>query len=334
VSVSTAVLIFLGSLSLSVVASIVLARRLEQLGAWLQLSESLLGIIAALGADAPEISSAVTALHAGQHDLGLGIVLGSNIFNLAALLGLSALISGKVKVTRRTLLLNGGVAVGVMAVVSLQLFGILTGLWPLMLVAFIMAPYLTATAISPARVWQLAAKFGLGSAVVQTVADVHQDAKRAETPPQPSRADMLGSIPALVTIVVASIGMVHTAIIIGANWKIPGPVIGTLILAGLTGIPNVVTAIQLAVRRRGSAVLSESLNSNTLNLIAGASIPILVLGLGALSPLAVISLWWMIGMTLLALGLAFVRGGLGRKGGGLLVLIYVGYVLTVILERG
>jgi cation:H+ antiporter len=324
---------FLGSLSLSVVASIVLARRLEQLGAWLQLSESLLGIIAALGADAPEISSAITALHAGQHDLGLGIVLGSNIFNLAALLGLSAIISGKVQITRRALSLNGGVAVCVMAVVSMQLFGILTGFWPLVLVALIMVPYLAATAISPALMWQLAAKFGLGPAVVQTVADVHQDAKRAEVPRQPSRADMLGSIPALVSIVVASIGMVHAAIIIGADWKISGPVIGTIILASLTGIPNLVTAIQLALRGRGSAVLSESLNSNTLNLIAGASIPILVLGLGALSPLAVISLWWMIGMTLLALSLAFVRGGLGRKGGGLLVLIYIGYVSMVILRR-
>jgi cation:H+ antiporter len=68
-----------------VVSSIVLSRRIEQLGKWPRLSESLLGVVAALGANAPEISSAITALRQGQHDLGLGIVLGSNIFNLAAL---------------------------------------------------------------------------------------------------------------------------------------------------------------------------------------------------------------------------------------------------------
>jgi Ca2+/Na+ antiporter len=74
-----AILIFLCSLLLSVVASIVLTRRLEQLGGWLLFSESLLGIVVALGADAPEISSAVTAMHGGRHDLGVGIVIGSNI---------------------------------------------------------------------------------------------------------------------------------------------------------------------------------------------------------------------------------------------------------------
>jgi Ca2+/Na+ antiporter len=71
---------------LTITSSAILSRRIEQLGQWLLLSESLLGIIAALGPDAPEISSSLTALRSGQHDLGLGIVFGSNIVNLAALL--------------------------------------------------------------------------------------------------------------------------------------------------------------------------------------------------------------------------------------------------------
>ena len=45
--------------------------------------------------------------------------------------------------------------------------------------------------------------------------------------------------------------MVRSAIVLGAHWKITGPVIGTLILATLTGIPNVVTAIRLALRGAG-----------------------------------------------------------------------------------
>jgi cation:H+ antiporter len=53
----------------------------------------LLGIVTALGADSPEIASAITALAAGHSDLGVGVVIGSNIFNLAALLGLSALVA-------------------------------------------------------------------------------------------------------------------------------------------------------------------------------------------------------------------------------------------------
>ena len=176
-SISMALLVFLGSLLLSVVASIVLSRRIEQLGAWLHLSESLVGIVAALGADVPEISSAITALHAGQPDLGLGIVLGSNIFNLAALLGMSAVLSGKVRVSRSTLLLNGGVATCVMIAVSAQLFGLLTSFWPITLIALMMVPYLALMAISPGRIARIAARFRFGDDVGQTVANVHQDAK-------------------------------------------------------------------------------------------------------------------------------------------------------------
>jgi len=57
------------------------------IGERLGLSEALLGVIAALAADAPEITSAVTALASHQSKIGAGVIIGSNVFNLAALLG-------------------------------------------------------------------------------------------------------------------------------------------------------------------------------------------------------------------------------------------------------
>ena len=141
-------LLFAASLVLTVTASAVLSRRIEQLGKWLLLSESLLGIVAALGADAPEISSSISALRSGNYDLGLGIVLGSNIFNLAVLLGLSALVSGKIRVDRRTLILNGGVALGVLSLTMAQLYGALPNVWALGLISAILVPYVTAIALT------------------------------------------------------------------------------------------------------------------------------------------------------------------------------------------
>jgi Ca2+/Na+ antiporter len=44
-------------------------------------------MLAALGADGPEITSAATALIGPHARIGDGIVIGSNVFNLAALLG-------------------------------------------------------------------------------------------------------------------------------------------------------------------------------------------------------------------------------------------------------
>ena len=42
--------------------------------------------MAALAADAPEVTAAVTALAGHQQRLGAVLVIGSNVFNLAALL--------------------------------------------------------------------------------------------------------------------------------------------------------------------------------------------------------------------------------------------------------
>ena len=76
--------------------------------------------MAALAADAPEITSAVTALARGQSSIGAGVVIGSNVFNLAALLGLSALVAGRVAFHRRVVLLAGlpGVWVAVVCLLT------------------------------------------------------------------------------------------------------------------------------------------------------------------------------------------------------------------------
>ena len=71
----------------SLAASWLLVSRLERLAERAGLSEAWLGLVAALAAHAPEITSAVTALARGQASVGAGVVIGSNVFNLAALLG-------------------------------------------------------------------------------------------------------------------------------------------------------------------------------------------------------------------------------------------------------
>ena len=61
-----AVALFVVAAAFSLGASAVLVVRLERLGARLGLSEALLGLVAALAADTPEVTSAVTALAHGH----------------------------------------------------------------------------------------------------------------------------------------------------------------------------------------------------------------------------------------------------------------------------
>lgn len=100
----SAVYIFSFSVVLMTLSSFVLSQSLEKLKTRFHVSGGLLGMLAALGAATPEISSAATALFVKQHDVGVGIIVGSNIFNLAALLGLCALVAEKLPLSRQSIM--------------------------------------------------------------------------------------------------------------------------------------------------------------------------------------------------------------------------------------
>src|SRR5438067_8447331 len=172
VSVPVAGLLFAGAFALTVASSIVLARELDRPGERLRFSEALLGILTALGADAPEIASAVAALVAGHKATGVGVVVGSNVFNLAGLLGISALVAGPVRIHRHGLVLNGGVAVAVALVGGLVAVNALPGAVGLLLALVALAPYVVLSALH-AR-----ARERLPLVLQAAVAEEQQDARR------------------------------------------------------------------------------------------------------------------------------------------------------------
>jgi cation:H+ antiporter len=116
VSSSLAAVAFAVGALVSLATSWVLVARIERIGGRLGASEAMLGLLAALAADTPEISSAVSALAHHQQSVGVGVVLGSNVFNLAALLGLGAVVAGRIVLHRRVVALEGVVGTWVAAV--------------------------------------------------------------------------------------------------------------------------------------------------------------------------------------------------------------------------
>ena len=109
---------FVASLMVTLGAAGFFARRLDRVGGRLGLPEAVLGLLTALAADGPELTSAIVALAKGAGVVSLGVLLGSNVFNLAAMVGLSALLAGHVRLGRDSLVLEGGVGVVVLLVAS------------------------------------------------------------------------------------------------------------------------------------------------------------------------------------------------------------------------
>ena len=152
-------------------------------------------------------------------------------------------------------------------------------------------------------------------------------ALRADAPDRPRR-EILLIVVEVVLIIVGSFGMVEGALSLGDRWGISGAVIGVLILAPLTSIPNAATAIRLGRQDRGSALLTEALNSNTINLVVGVILPATLVGLTSLGTTGRVNVAWMVGMTVVSLALLARRRGVGRLGAAVLIALYAGFVVT------
>ncbi len=321
IAFAVAALVTLGS-------SALLVTRIERVGARLGLTEAILGLTTALAANAPEITSAITALARGQRDIGVGVVLGSNVFNLAALLGLGSLVAGRINLHRRVIILAGGVGFWI-AVVSLATVTTVVPVYGSLIAALaVMIPYVLVSARPRAgQHIGIARRFSawMQDAINEEEAELAGaiNAKRGDW-----RDASLATL-ALVVVVLASIVMEHAASTMGSKLGWSSIVVGGVVLAGVTSLPNAVAAIYLAARGRGSAVLSEALNSNNLNVLVGLIIPATILGLHHASSSAVVTDGFYVGLTVVALALSYLRRGLGRLTGALIIAGYVAFVVII-----
>ena len=86
-------LLFVAGLAALVMGASLLVRGASSLAASFGVSPLVIGLtVVAFGTSAPEIAVSIGAVANGQDDLAVGNVVGSNIFNILAILGLSALI--------------------------------------------------------------------------------------------------------------------------------------------------------------------------------------------------------------------------------------------------
>ncbi len=305
--------------------------RLERVGERLGFSEALLGIVAALAADAPEVTAAFSAIAGHQQRLGAGVVIGSNVFNLAALLGLGAVVAGRIRLHRRVVVLGGAVAVCVGIVCIVVVLGVVPPIAGFVLVLAIIALYAVVLSAGEAAL----ARFGLPAPWVASlraaVAEEEAELEDAIRPARGRRQDVVVAVMALLVVVVASVTMERAASALGNRFAIPEIVVGGLVLAAVTSLPNAVAAVYLAARGRGAATLSTALNSNTLNVALGLLLPATVIGLGAPTGQTTLITAWYVGLTAAVLVIAYRDRGIGRQAGIVIIAAYVIFVGSVLV---
>ena len=328
---------FLAGALVSLATSWLLVSRLERVGERLGLSEALLGLVAALAADAPEVTAAVTAMAGHQQRLGAGVIIGSNVFNLAALLGLGAVVAGRIRLHRKVVVLGGAVAMWIAAVCLAVVLGLLPAAAGLVLTVATVAVYGTVLGLGQRGLGRLPLPPAWISWLRRAVAEEESELEEAIRPEPASRQDVVVAAAALLVVVVASVTMERAASALGSRFAIPEIVVGGLVLAAVTSLPNAVAAVYLAARGRGAATLSTALNSNTLNVTIGLLLPATIIGLGRPTGQATLIAAWYLGLTAVTLAFAYRDGGITR-GVGLLViaayLVFTGSVLVSAYAAG
>jgi cation:H+ antiporter len=328
---------FTVSLAAVLAASDRLVGAVEAAGDRFGLPPGMVGLLAAAGADGPEVTAAIISLIKGEHEVSLGVILGSNLFNLAALLGIPVLLVGPMAVQRYGLALNGGVMVLVTAAAALHMLGYLPAVPVAAFTVLVLACYGTLLIVPrehlPVRLAVLIGPRGRQPGDEETEErDREREEDEAQGFPSLIRLVFVG-IAATAIVIGGCTVLVSAALYLGPWLHLPRAWTGTFGLAILTSLPNLWVAMVLARRRRGAVLMSAVCNSNTINLAFGVCLPSLLVGLGPSVLVRHLDVPALLVLTLVALGLVWRNRGLGRFGSLCLIVMYLAYAVTRTLLR-
>lgn len=273
--------------------------------------------IVAFGTSAPELLISLSAALDGSPDLAMGNVVGSNICNLALVLGVTILI-GPIRVNADSIKIDWPVTMGssllLFFVVRDNVLSIYEG-------AFFVAILLTYTILIIIKSRR------------QMKADIELE-KELDLPDIPSKS-------LKKDIGVILIGSV--ALFFGAKWFVIGAkelalflevsqrIIGITIVALGTSLPELVTAIVASFKKETDLALGNLFGSNIFNILSILGVTSIVKEISVSNLIYQVDMLWMLGITLLVLPLMLFQRKLGKTEGVILLLVYVYYTYSVII---
>jgi cation:H+ antiporter len=279
--------------------------------------------VVALGTSAPEMMTSVYSQWIGQGSVAIGNVIGSNIFNVFAILGLSAVVA-PLAVDTNLLKLDVPLVIIVSIVVLGFAYSGTIGRWESALLAAGLVAYLC---------WVVTHS---SSSESPPVVEELQEATEVVSP-----ASQHWSVLAVLTLV--GLGLiilggrlfVSGAVDLARTFDVSESVIGLTIVAAGTSMPELVTSMLASYRGHRDIAVGNVVGSNLFNLLGVLGIS----GLVGAEPLAVeeklltFDLPIMIVGALVCLPMMASGGRLERWEGAILVAAFLTYVTYLVIEQ-
>lgn len=316
--------LLMGGLGLLILGADLLVRGASRLAAAAGISPLVIGLtVVAFGTSAPELAINVQSALSGQADIAVGNVVGSNIFNILVILGISALI--------------------IPLTVAQQLVRLDV---PLMIaLSFLVYVFALDGLLSTFEGFLL-----FGGLIVYIVFLIRQS--RKETNPEVQQeyaqeyAAQNGKIWQTTLRNLAFIAGGLILLVLGARWLVQGAteiarwlglselIIGLTIVAAGTSLPEVATSVMAAIKGERDIAVGNAVGSNIFNLLSvlGLSAIIVPVGIPVSQAALGFDLPVMIAVAIIALPVFWIGYRIERYEGALFLGFYAAYTAYLILS--
>jgi cation:H+ antiporter len=281
---------FLGGLVALYFGAEWLVRGAARLARALGISAIVIGLtIVAFGTSAPELVVTTLAALRGQPDVAVGNVVGSNVVNIALILGLSAAVSAvRVQpsiITREMPIMIAAAA----ALVGLGIDGSIGRIDAAILLAGFFA-----------FLWYMMriARRGEPTPALETEFEEFEREHGHEPTPAGRTRDLLLIAGGLVGLVIGAELLVRSAVSFARAAGVSELVIGLTIVSIGTSLPELATSVVAAVRREADIAVGNVVGSNIFNVLAVLGIAPLIHPIAVHRSLYSLEMWVMLGLSL------------------------------------
>jgi cation:H+ antiporter len=318
----THVLFFVLGLGALIVGAEALVRGASKIALSLGISPLVVGLtIVAMGTSSPEVAVSVGAVLNDSTDIAVGNVVGSNIFNVLFILGISALIIPLV-VHSQIIRQEVPIMIGASVILAVMAFdGRLSRPEAALLLALLVGYLIFLVRQSRAETAEIRDEFEGAAHRREARWDSHW------------AVQLLLILAGLGLLVLGSNWLVDAAVAFARALGVSDLVIGLTIIAAGTSMPEVATSIMAAIRGERDIAVGNVIGSNTFNILGCLGISGVVSAAGLEIAPAVLNfdLWVMLAVAVACLPVFMLRRQIGRRRGLLFLGFYVAYVAYLIM---
>lgn len=264
--------------------------------------------IVAFGTSAPELFVSVKAVYTDLPDISIGNVVGSNIANVALILGAVAIVF-PLHVKRPSVLFD----------------------WIVMMVSFLLLFLFLTNGVLQFFEGLIFFSLIIGYIVWSVYSSRRKSAKKKEVFPSPA----MKILPAIGLVVLAVAGLYFGAewLVKGASnlaidWGVSERVVGISVVAFGTSVPELATSLAASVKKEMDISIGNIIGSNIFNVFSILGITALLKPLNVSPTVVSFDMVWMVAVAVLLIlfMLPLSRGVLSRWKGAILLMVYIVYI--------